>query len=264
MPTILVTNDDGIASQGLWPLCDKLKSVGRITVIAPESPRSATGMSLTFHKPLRVRKMSIGGRHGYAVSGNPADCVLLGVSQILSGALPDIVISGINLGDNVTAQTVFASGTVAAAMQGAVMGIKAIAFSLALPESPRPSKGALNEKLGVASDFAERISAHVLRKGLPVGVDYLNVNFPFEITQTTRMKITRLGRSKYADNVMERKDPRGRPYYWQWGAFRPSAEFERETDLHAVWAERSISITPMSLDSSLRVEEDYFKGLFSE
>lgn len=253
MPTILLTNDDGISSQGLWSLHDSLEPLGQLLVITPDSPRSATGMSLTFHKPLRITKMKFREHRAYVVSGNPADCVVLGVSQVLAGKLPDVVASGINHGDNVTAQTVFASGTVAAAMQGAIMGVKSLAFSLAFPEGQRLPRRLSTNKFEEGAKFASKIVARVLDEGLPQRVDYLNVNFPFDINPNTPTRITRLGKRKYDDSVMERVDPRGSRYYWQWGAVRPDEEFEEGTDAHAVLVEKAISITPMQLDSSMDV-----------
>jgi len=254
MTTILLTNDDGISSLGLWTLHDSLESLGQLVVITPDSPRSATGMSLTFHKPLRITKMKFREHHAYVVSGNPADCVVLGVSQVLSGKLPDVVVSGINQGDNVTAQTVFASGTVAAAMQGAVMGVKSLAFSLAFPEDKRLPRRLSANKFEEGAKFARKIVAHVLDEGLPNGVDYLNVNFPFEINPHTPVKMTRLGKRKYDDNVMERIDPRGSRYYWEWGAVRPNEEFEEGTDAHAILVGKAVSVTPMQLDSSMDID----------
>jgi len=259
MTTILLTNDDGPTSQGLWALHDVLEPMGQLLVITPDSPRSATGMSLTFHKPLRIARMRFRKRHAYVVSGNPADCVFLGVSQVLAGQLPDVVVSGINQGDNVTAQTVFASGTVAAAMQGAVIGVKSLAFSLAFPGDKRPSGRLTANKFEEEAKFAGKIITRILDEGLPRGVDYLNINFPFEIDSTTPVKMTRLGKRKYNDNVIERIDPSGRRYYWQWGAIRPDDEFEEGTDAHAVLVEKAISITPMQLDSSMDADESAFR-----
>jgi 5'-nucleotidase len=110
---ILVTNDDGVSSPGLWSLHDGLRGLGDLVVIAPDSPKSGTGMSLTFHKPLRVKKFRTKNRRAFAVSGNPADCGFLGIIEFLREELPNLVVSGINLGDNLTTQLVFASGTVA-------------------------------------------------------------------------------------------------------------------------------------------------------
>ncbi len=220
-------------------------------VIAPDSPKSGTGMSLTFHKPLRVKKFRTKNKRGFAVSGNPADCVFLGVIELLKEELPNLVASGINLGDNLTTQLVFASGTVAGAIQGAVMGAPAVAFSLSLPEGREVKRSEIYPRMTIAVSHAARITRWVLENELPSDVDYLNVNFPFDINNRTTAKITTLGLRKYDDQVVGRKDPGGRPYFWQWGTIKKDDEFEKGTDIYAVYVEHAISITPLKLDASV-------------
>ncbi len=248
---ILVTNDDGISSHGLWSLADGLRDLGELAVMAPDSPKSGTGMSLTSHKPLRVRKFRAKNKRGFAVSGNPADCVFLGVIEFLRGELPDLVASGINLGDNLTTQLVFTSGTVAGAIQGAVMGAPAVAFSLSLPEDREVKRSEINPRMTIAAFHAARIVSWIMVNQLPLGVDYMNVNFPFDLTKETTARITSLGLRKYNDQVVRRKDPGGRPYFWQWGIIKKDEEFEEGTDIHAVYVEHVISITPLRLDASV-------------
>jgi 5'-nucleotidase len=254
MPTILLTNDDGIMSVGLRVLMESLGGLGDIIAVAPDSPRSATGMSLTFHKPLRMSEVTVNGVVAHAISGSPADCVSLGISKVLSGKRPDIVVSGINMGDNVTAQTVFASGTVAAAIQAAIIGIPSIAFSMEVPEGEHSTEEQ-EPRMETAAARAFPIADLVVRRGLPKGVDFLNVNFPYDVRADTPFKVTRLGTQKYEDYVVERVDPRGRPYYWQWGNSRDPKEFEPGTDAHAVFVERAISITPLQIDPSRGVSQ---------
>ena len=222
-------------------------------VIAPDSPKSGTGMSLTSHKPLRIKKFRTKSGQGSAVSGNPADCVFLGVIELLRGGLPDLVASGINLGDNLTTQLVFASGTVAGAIQGAVMGAPAVAFSLSLPENRKVKRNETKSHLTIAAIHAERITRWILEHQLPPDVDYLNVNFPFDVNDRTEVVITTLGLRKYNDQVMRRKDPAGRPYFWQWGSVKNDQEFEKGTDIHAVYVDHAISITPLRLDASVNL-----------
>ena len=253
MSRILVTNDDGVSSPGLWSVRDGLRGVGDLLVVAPDSPKSGTGMSLTFHKPLRVKKIRTKSRHALAVSGNPADCVFLGIVEFLKGELPDLVVSGINLGDNLTTQLVFASGTVAGAIQGAVMGAPALAFSLSLPEDREMKRDELKLRLAIASTHANRISRWVLENQLPSDVDCLNVNFPLDVNERTPARITTLGLRKYDDQVVRRKDPGGRPYFWQWGTVKRDEEFQRGTDIHTVYVDHAISITPLRLDASAPV-----------
>ena len=247
---ILVTNDDGVSSPGLWALNDSLQAIGETVVIAPDSPRSATGMSLTFHKPLRLKQVHNRKRHAYAVSGNTADCVFLGIIEIFKHEVPSLVASGINLGDNLTSQLVFASSTVAGAIQGAVMGAPAIAFSLSLPEDRDVTKDELTSKLSIAASHVRRTAKWVLDNKLPRGIDCLNINFPFGITERTRAKVTTLGLRKYNDQVVKRNDPGGHPYFWQWGTIKDDREFLEGTDIHAVYVEHMVSITPFKLDAS--------------
>ena len=253
MRRILLTNDDGITSFGLWSLRDSIDELGDLVVVAPDSPKSGTGMSLTFHKPLRVKKFRTKNRRGSAVSGNPADCVFLGVIELLRSGLPDLVASGINLGDNLTTQLVFASGTVAGAIQGAVMGAPAVAFSLSLPEDREVKRSEIKPRLTIAASHAARITTWILEHELPPDVDYLNVNFPFDVSHQTPAVITTLGLRKYNDQVVRRKDPGGRPYFWQWGTIKHGEEFEKGTDIHAVYVDHAISITPLRLDASVNV-----------
>jgi len=248
---ILVTNDDGVSSPGLWALNDSLQAIGETVVVSPDSPRSATGMSLTFHKPLRLKQVHNRKRHAYAVSGNTADCVFLGIIEVFKHELPSLVVSGINLGDNLTSQLVFASSTVAGAIQGAVMGAPAIAFSLSLPEDREVTRDELTAKLSIASSHVRRIAKWVLDNKLPSGIDCLNINFPFDISEQTRARVTTLGLRKYNDQVVKRNDPGGRPYFWQWGTIKDGREFLEGTDIHAVYVQDMISITPLKLDASV-------------
>jgi len=253
---ILITNDDGISSHGLWSLRDGLRDLGELVITAPDSPKSGTGMSLTFHKPLRVKKLRTENRRGFAVSGNPADCVFLGVIEFLKGGLPDLVASGINLGDNLTTQIVFASGTVAGAIQGAVMGAPAVAFSLSIPEDREVKRSEINPRMTIAASHATRIARWILDHQLPHDVDYLNVNFPFDVSSRTPAVITTLGLRKYDDQVVRRKDPGGRPYFWQWGTIKDDKEFEKGTDIYAVYIDHAISITPLRLDASVNLSSE--------
>jgi len=263
MAVILLTNDDGIMSPGLRILHESLRELGEVVPVAPESPRSAAGMSLTFHKPLRMNEIIVRDTKAYAVSGTPADCVSIGISRVLGGKFPDVVVSGINLGDNVTAQTVFASGTVAAAIHAAILGIPSVAFSM---ETVEPSQRTEHEeiRLEAAADRAFSIVDIVMRRGLPTGVDFLNVNFPHNVSSDTPMKVTRLGLRKYEDYVVERSDPRGRPYYWQWGDVRNPEDFEPGTDAHALFVEGAISITPLQVDPSRGILRETLEEYFGK
>ncbi|RLE62161.1 MAG: 5'/3'-nucleotidase SurE [Thermoprotei archaeon] len=240
---ILVTNDDGIYSPGLRILYDAVKDLGNIMVVAPERPRSATSLSLTLHKPLRVSRVKVGSEVFYSVSGNPSDVILIAVSKLMKSP-PDIVLSGINIGDNTSLQLVLASGTVGACLQAALMNIKAVAFSMAISsmsdivEYPKYTE--------ITKNIIRRLTSSILEKGFPEGVDVLNVNFPPSYERGVNLKITRLAKLRFTERIVERTDPRGRKYYWIYGEEVDVAE--EDTDVHTVFNEKSISITPLSLN----------------
>lgn len=264
MADILLTNDDGVMSPGLWALHRTLTGTGEIVVVAPDGPRSATSMSLTFHKPLRISKISVNTREALAVSGNPADCVSLGVGQILKGQKPRVVVSGINSGDNTTAQSVFASGTVAAAMQAAILGIPAIAFSVVAHEDHALTSEDYETRLRLGLVLARRLVSHILKESLPKGVDFLNVNFPERIGKSTPIRVTRLGRLRFENFIVEREDPRRTPYYWQTGNWLEEERYEPGTDAYALLVEHAVSITPMTLDVSANADAESLRTLLKD
>ncbi len=230
---ILISNDDGIHSEGLKALRDALASLDEVVVVAPDRERSAVSHSLTLHRPLRAEEIRPGW---YAVDGTPTDCVLLAVHRVLERR-PRLVVSGINRGVNL-GDDVHYSGTVSAAKEGTLLDIPSIAVSLA---------GRRAFRFDAAARFAERLAAFTLDHGLPPNT-LLNVNVPQaeDGTVPQRFEITRLGRRRYGDVIVEKTDPRGRAYYWLGGAEveRPG---EPGTDLAAV-ASGAISVTPIHLD----------------
>ena len=264
MKRILLTNDDGVRRYGLWALYEEVAGLGEVTVVAPESARSSTGMSLTFHKALRINKITIKGKKAYAVSGNPADCISLGIYKILKDRKPDLVVSGINEGDNISVQAIYASGTIAAAIHAAIIGIPSAAFSLHIPENGGGGKGELRKRMRNAAEIAGRIAEWMLRRGLPDNVDYLNVNFPYTVDRNTEITITTLAKARYDDYVIERRDPRGRPYYWQWGKLKRVEEFQPGTDAYALFVENKVSISPLRLDTSAEIGSEFFEDLLGE
>ena len=249
----MVTNDDGVFSPGIVALSEALSSFSSVSVIAPEGQQSAAGMSLTFHRPLRVEKVLVHGRMCHAVSGSPADSVMVGVNRMLPRR-PDLVASGINIGENLTIQDILASGTAAAAMEAALLGIPSIAFSMEVHASSRFSHGQKDTRFNLPALVAAEIAAEVLENGLPGGVSLLNVNFPWNTSSETGVKLTSIEVRKYRDYVIERKDPRGRPYFWVWGARLPT--YEKDSDIYAVHKERVISISPLSLDLTPTVAKE--------
>jgi len=244
---VMVTNDDSVQSNGIIRLAREVARHADVVVVAPEQPMSATALSLTFHKPLRVSRVQRDEFDCYAVSGSPGDCVMIGVNKILERR-PDLVVSGINIGDNDTFQDILASGTVAAALEAAIAGVPAIAYSMLVNEESLFTLEYNQPDFSNAARIAGEIANDVLENGMPEGAEVLNVNFPRGVGPTTGIALTGVGRRKYTDRVIVRKDPRGRPYYWLFGEVLP--RFPAGTDAEAVLSEGMVSITPIKLNLS--------------
>ena len=234
---ILLTNDDGINAPGLEALRQAIAPLGRVIVFAPDHNWSAAGHTKTMHKPLRVSRAPLqDGTEAYTTTGAPSDCVALALLGILPQR-PDLVVSGINQGPNLGHDVTY-SGTVAGAMEAVISGLPAVAVSLDSYES---------HDFSLAAKVAARIAGRVLAKGLPAGV-FLNVNVPClpPGSEPSGIAITRMGRRVYRDVLIERQDPRGRPYYWIGGDI-PGGHLDEGTDIWAV-ANGYVSVTPMRLD----------------
>ncbi len=249
---VMVTNDDSVQSNGIIELARAAAKHAEAIIVAPEQPQSATALSMTFHKPLRVTKVRREGFEAYAVSGSPGDCVMIGVNKVLPRR-PDLVVSGINIGDNDTFQDILASGTVAAALESAITGIPAIAFSMEVPGESMFALEYDQPDFTAAGAIAGEIIRDVLENGMPQGAEILNVNFPPSVGPSTPIKLTGVGRRKYTDKVIVRRDPRGRAYYWLFG--EKLSHFPPETDIEAVATKRSVSITPIVLSMSGPITE---------
>jgi 5'-nucleotidase len=248
---ILITNDDGIHAPGLLALYQALRPLGEVTAIAPERPRSACGHAITLHKPLRLRPVEMpDGGPGYASNGTPADCVALGASEHLGGP-PDLVVSGINLGPNLGVDMTY-SGTVAAAMEAAICGIRSFAISVAMgagfvkPAAGLPNPAPNGAIFGPAAEFALYLARALLQRAESV-VGFLNVNVPAVPKEQIRgVQITRQGRIRYSNRIEQRTDPRGGAYYWLTGE-RVDRSEHAGGDFDAIEANR-ISVTPVRLD----------------
>jgi 5'-nucleotidase len=236
---ILVTNDDGIHAPGLKAL-EKIarKLSSDVWVVAPEEEQSGSAHSLSLANPLRVRKLSA---KKYAVRGTPSDCVLMAVRHIMMEMPPDLVLSGVNRGQNI-ADDVTYSGTIAAAMEGTQLGIPSIALSQAFGFS-----GHANVKWATAEHFAPEIIEKLVAAGWPEEV-LINVNFPDVVPgSVTGIEVTRQGkRDQSLVRVEERIDARNNPYYWL-GFERILSNPPQGTDLRAIYEGR-ISITPLHMD----------------
>ncbi|MFZ1729531.1 MAG: 5'/3'-nucleotidase SurE [Bacteroidota bacterium] len=209
-PLILVSNDDGYDSPGIYALVMSLRRIADVVVVAPATQQSAVGHAITVQTPLRARPIERGANFtGWAVEGTPADSVKLGVSTLLKRK-PDLVVSGINHGMNTSINVIY-SGTVSAATEGAVLGIPAIAMSLA--------SHSLKADMSVAAAFARKIATEVLKRGLPKGT-LLNVNVPdVPAAKLAGVAVTKQGRSSWDDGFETRQDPVGREYYWLVGKY---------------------------------------------
>jgi 5'/3'-nucleotidase len=246
-PLVMVTNDDSVQSNGVIALARAASKYAEAIIVAPEQPQSATALSMTFHKPLRVTKVRKEEFECYAVSGSPGDCVMVGVNKVLPRR-PDLVVSGINIGDNSTFQDILASGTVAAALESAISGIPAIAFSMEVSGESMFALEYDQPDFTNAAIIAGEIIRDVLENGMPEGAEILNVNFPKKVQPSTPIKLTEVGRRKYTDKVIVRRDPRGREYYWLFG--ERLSEFPERTDAEAVAIRRHVSISPIVLKMS--------------
>ncbi len=239
MPTILVTNDDGISSPGIKILAKTLKSFGEVYVVAPEGEQSAVAHALTLHRPLRFERV---GNNTYFVNGTPTDCVIIGVNKILSQK-PDIIVSGINNGANLGDDITY-SGTVAAAIEGTLLGVPSIAISLVREDRNNSGYRNVASKFQIAANFAGEIVEKVLDNGLPDDT-LLNVNIPYSV-KNNGVRITKQGKRVYDNAIQELRDPRGREYYWIGGGI-PQWESDENTDFEAIQA-GYISVTPVHLD----------------
>lgn len=232
-PRILVSNDDGHQSDGLRALVDAMEPLGEVWVVAPEAEQSAASHAISLHRPLRIREVR---ERWFAVDGTPTDCSYLAVNHVLRGRRPDLMVSGINHGPNM-ADDVTYSGTVAAAMEASILGVPAIAFSLATRRGFDFAPAARFARAFVAAALDRRpLPAHIL----------LNVNVPAGV-EPQGFAFTRLGKHSYGYDVVEKVDPRGRKYYWIGGS-----EYQHEdipgSDCNTVLRDHLVSVTPLHLD----------------
>lgn len=235
-PTILVVNDDGITASGIKALIEVMKTLGNIVVVAPDSPQSGMGHAITIAKPLRLDKIQLyEGVEMYQCSGTPVDCVKLAVNKIFKGKKPDLCVSGINHGLNNSINVLY-SGTMSAAVEGAIESIPSIGFSL--------DDFANDADFSYCKKYIEIITKQVLKHGLAMGT-LLNVNFP-KGAEIKGIKICRQANAKWAEEFDERIDPYKRNYYWLTGVFQNNDQGE-DTD---VWALENgfASVVPVQFD----------------
>lgn len=236
-PKILITNDDGISAPGLFALKRAVSGLGKITIVAPDRQQSAVGHSLTISKPLRILKHYSNGKFfGYTVNGTPTDCVKIAISELFDKK-PDMVISGINHGNNTSINIIY-SGTVSAAIEGMLLDIPSIAFSL--------SSFSLSADFTAGEYFAKIIVKKVLEIEIPKGT-FLNVNIPaLPLKDIKGIKITHLSNSVWQDKYEKRVDPFGREYYWFSGNYTILDKDENADDIAI--KNGFVSITPIKFD----------------
>ena len=240
---ILVTNDDGVQAPGLLALVKEMRKLGEVTVYAPDKNWSASGHVKTMERPLRVRETRLAdGSAAFMSDGAPSDCVALALLGLVQNV--DLVVSGINPHANIGHDVTY-SGTVTAAMEGAIAGVYGIAVSLDSPDN----YGELLD-YSTAAIVGRRVAEKVLDDGLPKGV-LLNVNVPYLLeSELNGYLITRQGLRVYRDALDKRIDPRGKPYYWI-GGEAPTGVDEPGTDFGALRA-GYVSVTPLQLDLTAR------------
>ena len=233
---VLISNDDGVHAPGLKVLERAASKIFKeVWVVAPESEQSASGHSLTLRRPLRVRRLAT---RRYAVDGTPTDSVLLGVHEVMKSARPDVLLSGINRGGNLGEDITY-SGTVAAAMEGTLLGLPSVALSQHYKDRQKVS-------WKTAETWVARVLRNLLKEDWPAGV-LMNVNFPdVPPGAVTGIEFSRQGRRKIGGALIEGLDPRGDKYFWI-GPQRDEDELQTGTDLGVVTA-GGIAVTPLSMD----------------
>ncbi len=229
---ILLSNDDGIQSEGLTALASILRPIAETYIVAPDRPQSSMSHALTLHRPLRVQELA---PRRLSVDGTPVDCVKLALTGLLP-VRPELVISGINQGPNLGDDIIY-SGTVSAAIEGALLGIPAIAVSLVAFR---------NFDFRAAAEFTATLVQHIVEGGIAPKT-LLNVNVPSAPKHDLKgWRFTRMGKRHYRENIVERIDPRGGKYYWIGGDDLGFSD-EDGTDCKAV-QEGYISVTPLQVD----------------
>src|SRR3989344_5765520 len=233
---ILLTNDDGIYAEGIYALYAELTKIAKVTVVAPESEKSSVGHAITLAHPIWFKKVRRKGKpFGYAVAGTPADCVKFGVSVLLKQK-PDLVISGINLGAN-DGCSVFYSGTVAGAREGAIFGIPSMAISLGTFTDP---------DFSYAAKIGAKLAKSLAKKRVPAGT-FLNVNVPSSPASRIKgIKAARQGMEPIHSTFHKRIDPHDRHYYWMSGKTPPS-EKDLGIDTYAL-SKQFVTVTPIHCD----------------
>ena len=254
-PQILLTNDDGIESPGLWAAASSLSEFGFVHVAAPREQSSGSGRSLSSSSDgvIDVREVTIDGKTWkvHAVGGTPSLTVMYALLEILP-EFPDLIVSGINFGENI-GSGITTSGTVGAALEGADMGVRSLAVSL---ETRREHHYSLSSEVdfSAAAHFTALFSRMLLSGALPSDVDILKVDVPSDATVETPWEITRLSRIRYFQPVAPERDSWSTPARMGYRHAYDNSQDEKDTDAYALCVRRVVSVTPLSLDLTSRLD----------
>lgn len=258
-PSILLTNDDGVSSVGLWAAYEALAPIADVIVVAPATQQSAVGRSISIFEPLRASHILMNGIPAWSVAGKPTDAVIIGLYALKLN--PTLIVSGINIGENLSFESIMTSGTVGAALEGSNQGTKGIAFSLQVEDQgdkfddPRYN----GQNFDAAKRIVRDVVSRILAQEFCPHADVINVNIPSVVKGG--YEVTRLARKLFHTGVEKRFDPRGRPYFWINGPLIEDAE--EGTDVHAI-RKGNISVTPITLDCTAYEAENEARTLFLE
>ena len=246
---ILITNDDGYSSKGIKALINAVKNLGKILIVAPDSPQSGMGHAISVNKPIRCYKTNFfDSVEAYCCTGTPVDCIKMGL-YLLKDKKPDLILSGINHGSNVSTNILY-SGTMSAAVEGALSGIPSVGYSLT--DYSDDADFQYSEKI------VQIISKKVIKEGLKKGT-CLNVNIPnIKENQIKGIKVCRQGRAFWDDTFDHRKDPLGKDYYWLTGSFS-SKEQALDTDINYL-ENNYVTIVPTQFDMTCHNSVDELKN----
>ena len=234
---ILVVNDDGVTAPGIKALVEAVSHLGRVIVVAPDAPQSGMGHAITIGNPLRLEKVDLFNTiETYQCSGTPADCVKLAIDKVLHRK-PDLCVSGINHGSNASINVIY-SGTMSAAIEAAIDGIPSVGFSLLDYD--------FDADFSASKHFVTKVAERVLQHGLPLN-SLLNVNIPkFNLNDIKGIKVCRQAYANWVEEFDERRDPRGKKYFWLTGKFDSNDKAE-DTDEWAL-ANGFVSVVPVQFD----------------
>ena len=237
-PLILVTNDDGIFAPGIRVLAEEMKAFGRVLVVAPDKPQSAMGHAITVHHYLRLEKTFLmEGVEAWKCSGTPVDCVKLAIYRLLEGKKPDLLVSGVNHGSNISINVLY-SGTMSAAVEGAMESAPSVGFSL--------MDHGIEASFEHVRPVIRSVVKNVLDQGMPEGI-CLNVNVPtLEKGPLKGIRVCRQAKANWEDDFERRTDPTGKEYYWLRGEFK-NHDIGEDTDVWAV-SNGFVSVVPVQFD----------------